>query len=396
MFNPVSSIRSLITPKTQYKLLKKTKKLPVEEFNGGWTVPENAKYFSVVKVGKRNDKEFQREIVSFYDEKEPIRKCFSGAGMNNKIRDYVYNFQLPQKGVEMNGAYGVNVRKIKTTEYNPEQFTYELKQDEEQFLYHMFDKQTNSYTYAKKLHINKNKYTREKDGLNVDASITEYPMTLGFEPKESKKVLSAKLKMDGNNAVLQEISEQKNIDVDTNDEFLPYRFLVGSRKQECLAQHFLNKNGLGNAGIKIYTNKDSVSPNSAAYFSSQNREIVFKEVPKYAHPVSIAAHEAEHAYQYSQIGRAGLGTTLYERQCRIYLGPLKKLNEIKEARKYANASDNYPVLSQTENLSQNKDYQQNYLEIKAKEAGKNAEEIYKKGLNFLKQQFKYAGGYSSF
>ena len=116
---------------------------------------------------------------------------------------------------------------------------------------------------------------------------------------------------------------------------------------------------------------------------------------KYAHPVSTASHEAEHAYQHSLIGRLGRAKTYYEKTCRWDKGPLKFEYEIVEARKYAEARDNYPILNPKEDLSKNEDYQNNYLELKARLASKIATEIYDVGRKKLMDIFKYVGGYSS-
>ena len=68
---------------------------------------------------------------------------------------------------------------------------------------------------------------------------------------------------------------------------------------------------------------------------------------------------------------------------------------IEEAKKYAIARDNYPILDSKEDLSKNKDYVDNYLEVKAREASKKATEIYEIGRKKLMDIFKYVGGYTS-
>ena len=48
-----------------------------------------------------------------------------------------------------------------------------------------------------------------------------------------------------------------------------------------------------------------------------------------------------------------------------------------------------------EDLSKNKDYVDNYLEVKSREASKKATEIYDVGRKKLLNVFKYVGGYTS-
>lgn len=387
--------------KSQYKLLEKTKKLPVEDFPvDSWALPTDAVEFTRVRIGKKSDKDFQREVVTFYDKNgDMIRRCFKGTGIKNKIREYGKEFLLARKGIELNGACGVNKRTIKTTEFYglediPSAGVWKTTSDEEQFIYSMFDK-TKGYRSAKKLHINKNQYDYEGEKAHVKATCVEYPINLGFENPKDKKVLSMNIGIDINRVKVEGVNSETNVEVPLKDEFLPYRMLVGDRKQECLAQHFLDEKGVGDMGIRIETNKSKVNENAAAYFSSDNQEIVFKRVQKYGHPVITSSHEAEHAYQHCMIGRAGKGKTYYERKCRWEKGGLSNPEEIEEARKYSAARADYPIVNPKEDLSQNKDYQENYLEVMARAASKKATEMYDIGRQKLLNIFKYVGGYSS-
>ena len=392
----------LSSSKTDYKLLEKTKKLSVDNFpNDSWALPTEADKYTRVRIGKKSDKNYEREVVTFYNSKgEMIRRCFRGTDMKNKIREYTKDFFLPRKDTELNGALGVDKRKIKTSEFFPvvavDQALGEWKtvSDEEQFVYSMFDK-TKGYRSAKKLHINKNQYDYEGDKAHVKATCVEYPINLGFENPKDKKILSVQVGIENNRAKIEIVNNETNVEVPLGDDYLPYRMLVGDKKQECLAQHFLDKKDVGDLGINIETNKSKVNSNATAYFSSQNREIVFKDVQKYNHPVVTSSHESEHAYQYSLIGRLGRGKTYYEKNCRWKKGSLTAEKDIEEAKKYAIARDNYPILDSKEDLSKNKDYVDNYLEVKARDASKKATEIYEIGRKKLMNIFKYVGGYTS-
>ena len=300
----------------------------------------------------------------------------------------------------MNGAYGVNKRTVKTSEYffadieAPYLGEWKTTADEEHFVYSMFNK-TRGYTSAKKIHINKNEYKYDGENAHIKATCVEYPMNLGFEKQSDKKVLSMEIGLRKNRINIEQINPETNVKIPTVDEYLPYRMLVGDKKQECLAQHFLDKKGVGDLGIQIETNKTKVANNAVAYFSSDEQELVFKEVNHYSHPVAIASHEAEHAYQHSQIGRLGRAKNYYEKKCRWNKGSLTAEKDIEEAKKYADARDNYPILDSKEDLSKNKDYMDNYLEVKAREASKKATEIYEIGRKKLMDIFKYVGGYTS-
>lgn len=390
-------------PKSQYELLEKTKNLPVKNFPAGsWTLPVGAKTFTRVQIGKKSDESYLREVVTFYDDKNKIiKRCFKGTGMNKKIREYEYDFTLPPKNTDIGGAYGVNIRRIKTKEALPESydvsnyFVWTDTVNEEQFVAIMFDKSRGA-KFARKIHINKNEYSYGEDLEGIKATCIEYPINLGFEPKTNKKVLSVDISVSNNNVNNTRINSETNVKVNENDVFLPYRLMLGKGKQERLAQYFLNKKGLGDKGVFIETNPERVQGNASAYFSSSSREIVFKNVLLGYHPVRTAAHEAEHAYQHCQIGRLGRAETAYEKECALTKGNLTNISEIEEAIKYADARKCYPDTTGIEDLSKCKEYKENYLEIKANEAGVNALKVYEAGRTALKNIFKFVTSYNSF
>ena len=75
---------------------------------------------------------------------------------------------------------------------------------------------------------------------------------------------------------------------------------------------------------------------------------------------------------------------------------LTNISEIEEAIKYADARKCYPDTTGIEDLSKCKEYKENYLEIKANEAGANALKIYEVGRTALKNIFKFVTSYNSF
>ena len=126
--------------------------------------------------------------------------------------------------------------------------------------------------------------------------------------------------------------------------------------------------------------------NTAGYFDEERNEIVY--AMNTSDFVRTSAHEVEHAYQYCQIGRVGKGYSQYGKNSRKIYGKIEGLQESMEAYKYSIASINYPKLTDEEDLSKNMDYMNNYLEIKAREAGERASNEYReKGAEFNKQFF---------
>lgn len=386
-----------VAPK-EYKLLERTPKTEIVNFaKDSWVVPEDANFYNIVRVGKNTDPSFNREIVSFYKDDKLIKRCTKGTGVNNQIKTYEHDYFLSNSDdINRSGAFA---KKITTEEYiypqaiqemvnkNSEDLRYlgmgnwKTKSIEQQYVENFYDLRKD-YKYSKKLITNKMVYNPADDS-KISASVVDYPLTLGFEPKNAKKVLGVDIvKKDGIPHIVGSV-QTPNVQFPTNDEFLAHRFLSGKEKQESLSRHFLHENGLKDINVKIATDKAKVGKN-IAHFSPSQGEICWREVFPHMHPVNTAAHEAEHALQYSQIGRLGKGTTAYEKECLAKLGPLSKTGEKREAMKYNEASVNYPSASSPDFYVQ---HGKNYLEIKAYEAGDKAALAYAPAQKYLLGQF---------
>ena len=170
--------------------------------------------------------------------------------------------------------------------------------------------------------------------------------------------------------------------VSKKDKFLLVRFLDPRSDEglEYLTRMFLNQKHLSKLKINIFPNSFSVSSDSLGYFSPDKRKIAYSPELKdkaILSAVNTVVHEVEHAFQYSQIGRLGKTRTTYEMDAYLRLGDLEH-EKIGEALKYADARDNYPRFNNFSELSEAKkrEYRENYLEVKAREAGLNAEQIY--------------------
>lgn len=331
-------------------------------FESEWgNLPGNADSFSYVKMNKISDNSFEKEIMTYYDNLgRLIKRIFRTNGLNTKKHEYTY-----QKIGRTIDYYDGEGKKLST---------------ELQIMRRWADNSPKRLL-TKRINF----LTDENNNLIREIIFTRFPKCGEPQEIESKKVASAKLCSFKNKKFLFDFKThgfEKSFEPSRKDKFLLLRFL-DPRSDEGLkyfTKELLKKKNLDNLRIKILPNSNSVSDNSMGYFSVWDRIIAFS--PKIKEKVTfwgvnIAAHETEHAYQYAQIGRAGRGKTSYETDAYKYLGDLSNLDEIFETVKYANARFDYPRLSDTEDLTKNFRYMNNYLEVKAREAGEKMAEAYR-------------------
>ena len=354
-------------------------------------VPENAKSYSMITIGKKDNPDFQRYVVSFKDaDGGVVRKIIAGTGMNSIIRDY-------QKGTFVKDGWNefLEHRHIKTKEANPTTNTWELKQEEDQYIHLSTNKYKYQKGFARKLHIDKNEYIRDNEQEKVIATMTEYPYTLGFEDKSAKKVAGVDMTLKGHRPHINEVLPNTNVELPKDDEFLPFRFLLGEQKQTCLTQNVLDRKGIGNLGIGIYYSKDIVPQNSEGLFNHLDGNIYYK-CASTAHPVKIAGHEGEHAYQYSLIARLGKLLSKFGVVCKTNLPPITDLKEMDKGYKYVVAAEKYPKISDTENLKNNMEYWNNDLEAGARAEAEKLAQLYEKGREFFQKIFPFSKSNTNF
>ena len=376
------------TPKTNYKLLEKTEHIPIDSLPNNAFIPEGTNSYTYVKIGRKDNPNFYREVTSYYQDKKVVFRQITGSDINPIKRTYTYSccdavHDLPSKNIF--------VRHIKTEEFDKNNMEWVTKQEEDIHKMTMLGHyDAKKKAHPSKIHINKNVYTQTDNGTQIAATITEYPANLGMEKQSDKKELGLEILLGKQDKPeILSFSQTTNVDFPAHDKFLAYRFLLGEQKLISLAKHYLRERGLGKLNIPVRIAPKEVAENSSGHFNPTNGEILYKKAYKYVHPVKAAAHEPEHAYQYSLIGRSGKGYTDYERKCRQELGELKSLEEYKNAMEYNIASENYPKLTDAEDLSKNMNYVRNKLEVGAKNREAEAFEEYNEGRKELMDQFKY-------
>ena len=172
------------------------------------------------------------------------------------------------------------------------------------------------------------------------------------------------------------------------DSFLGFRALSLEDFKIPITERFLSDRGIKHLGYKILPN----------YMPTDGKEITWKGlfcngyikfrrtwVPKSkADFASTSRHEVEHGWQYYLDARNGQDRGDNMLAIGEKYGKLKDPKLQYEADKYTESIDNYIPAEKDYN-----GYRQNYIEIKAFDAGARAEEKYKKEGEILKDEFKH-------
>lgn len=172
------------------------------------------------------------------------------------------------------------------------------------------------------------------------------------------------------------------------DSFLGFRALSLEDFKIPITERFLSDRGIKHLGYKILPN----------YMPTDGKEITWKGlfcngyikfrrtwVPESkADFVSTSRHEVEHGWQYYLDARNGQDRGNNMLAIGEKYGKLKDPKLQYEADKYTESIDNYIPAEKDYN-----GYRQNYIEVKAFDAGARAEEKYKKEGRILKEELKH-------
>ena len=273
-FRTINSIRTNLgmRPFRDSKLLEKIEGVDVVDFskNIGLKVPKEAKTYSYVKIGKKSDNVFSREIVSFFDsQKRLISRIFQENGINVKQRLY---------------SYKKKTRIIQTREYSTARLpeTYRANID-------IYNKLGDWHVVSLEKQIKEKVSEFVKEGKKAlqlltrrvdydpkdmdfeQITYTKYPLNLGFGKKSDKQVLSAKIKKGNKDVKISELKQTANLGIDEGDEFLKYRILDPRTADgmEYLTYKFLRDKNLDKLYLRVYPLDSDVGKNSAGYFSAR-------------------------------------------------------------------------------------------------------------------------------
>ncbi len=386
-FRTVNSMRTALgmRPFKDAKLLVKEDNVAIDKFSKDISIktPKEAETYSYVSIGRKSDNDFSREVISFFDsQKRLIGRLFKENGVNVKQRLY---------------SYKKKTRIIQTKEYSTARLpeTYRANTDICNNLgdWHVvsLEKQIKEKVSEfvkegkKALQLLTRRVDYDPKDMDFEQiTYTKYPLNLGFGKKSDKQVLSAKIKKGNKDVEILELKQTANLD--ESDEFLKYRILDPRTADgmEYLTYKFLRDKNLDKLYLRVYPLDPDVGKNSAGYFSARKSQICYSPVLENYYSedvVAVVAHETEHAYQHSLIGRIGKGINSYENEALREFGPIEYGdNNFRKSIEYAIARDEYPSCSATEDLSNNRLYQENLLEVDAFAVEEPAKNAYTKNL----------------
>ena len=368
---------------SDFKLITKIKGANISEANKNkfWRIPKNAITFDYVEIGKNSDADFSKEIISFFDETgKLISKTFRENGRN--IRQRLYRHEENKKFItDMIFDTTRITEKVSDMVHNLGG-VWRKKSEETQWITKIPELPKNG-KIPTELHTRKVNYNPQTETIDT-ITLTQYPVNLGIGHFR-KSFITAKFEQYLGKPKLKQATFSKNLKLDfENDKYLKYRFLDFHTEEgiAAFAKGLLEEKGLDILRIKVYPNSPKVQKNNFGYFNPYMREICFSDtltqkdlyLPEI---VDSIAHEVEHAKQFSLIGRRGNGNCDYEFDAFEKLGELKTSEEKEEALKYFIAKGEYSEFGDK--------YTNNYLEIKAREAGlKTATEF-----QFPKENFDF-------
>ena len=375
--------KSAAPPQKDYKLLIRQDNLPVFDVKATADIPApyEADSFNYVKIGKKSDDLFYKEVISFFDKsKKLIMRIFKQNEIDTKIRYY------------NNGSE--NDRLISTFKYAP---NHSAAPDEREIAGHFelvcreYQKvtelnphiQANNSGYPKRISSKKTEILYNGDEKTQHITYTRTPFNHGIGKPSDKKVLQGKIVCTHNEFILKDITKTDNVNLDMNDKYLKVRFLDPRSADgiKVLTRQLLEEKKLNKLNISISTNC-YFADRTEGEFCPETRNISFKDFSGEKLPddaVNCAAHEVEHAYQYAQTGRLGKGNTSYATDALKILGGLTDMDEIREAVQYSMAGNIYPRRNKN---WKNTLYRDNYLEEKAREAGVTAANEYRNSKNY--------------
>ena len=366
-----------------YNLVERQDFIPLTNFSKDFSVdiPQNADSFSYVKLAKIQDENSTKEVLTFFDRKKrPISRNFFKNGCFDK-RQFISYFVHSRKTLtEKFVSLGENLWNTK----EPLGSWETVKTKEMHIL---------SFDYYKgKLFSVTSKETSPVQGFDCPSSkynLIRYPdviKTSRKSKKEGKKqFLSAIVHSRYNEVDLSDIQCSKNLNLDMEDKFLPYRILNPRTPSGMIAltKYYIRQKGLEKLEIPIFTSYTD-NAKSSAFFAPAKGHISYNlSMLRFYNPeatVNTIAHEVEHAWQHSLAGRAGFVIGPFANRARIVLGKLTNPDQIKASKKYAAAIKHYPDMRGTS--TKDPIYYNNLLEIDARNAGKAAEFDYKNSPNY--------------
>ena len=381
-----------------YFLISRTQGIPYQQYRGDAlrilkTIPATV---DEVVIGIKNNRKKVNKLTVFKDEKgNVIERCYDNTG--KPFRNLVYS---REENVIDEDEF---VKSISCKEYSMQR---KLAKKYREKRNHCNDIDVLLKAFWKKLklrtdHISDNINNAEKvissseidykNGSDMQIHcFSEYSHLLKGKKSGKEKTLAFAVSADGHSVIPKTKVMSKGLVFPQKDKYLPYRALDIESSKLLITRRALNDRNLKGAMITIKPDympeEDEI--NDIAIFKNWHGDICFNKLVKYTSKgsvVSSAYHESEHAWQYFLDARLLKGGTPWGDLIYFQFGPLKNRRQIKEAKRYSRSIKYYIPYDGTNY----KKYIENFIEIKAHDAGRKAKKEYIKQGEIMRKNFPH-------
>ena len=184
--------------------------------------------------------------------------------------------------------------------------------------------------------------------------------------------------MRGDNSVVESTIEasDKNI-IPQNDSYLGYRALTMEDSKIPFVRRYLRERNMADKGVSVepqFNPRQYTDENFSALFDAEDGSVKFNKDHKILSKGRLAntsRHEVEHSWHYFLQALLNGGGTPWQTEMAQKFDKIKNKRTLKEAKNYDRSINTY--VHYYEDAAR---YRRNYIEIKAREAGAEAQEAY--------------------
>lgn len=218
----------------------------------------------------------------------------------------------------------------------------------------------------------------------------EYPKIVQGKIKKHKpKELSFDVRRTDNKVIPKSIKATNENLIPQKDSYLGIRALPVEDSKVPLVKRFLKERNMADKNVGIEPNYVPRFENDGfmAVFDPESGNIKFNKGYQFqskSRLVNTARHETEHSWQYYLQALLNSGGENWQNEIAKKSGKLTDKKIIKEAKAYNQSIENYVPFYVDRTR-----YRNNYIEIKAREAGENTQKQYDTEGKFIRGRFKH-------
>lgn len=221
-------------------------------------------------------------------------------------------------------------------------------------------------------------------------TFTEYPKIVHGKIKKHKpKELSFEVKRTDNKVMQKSIKATDENLIPQGDSYLGYRALPIEDAKVPLVKRFLKERNMDNKDVRIEPQYNPRYENDGfmAVFDPESGSVKFNRGYQFqskSRLVNTARHETEHSWQYYLQAVLNGGGENWQNEIAKKSSKITDKKILKEAKDYDKSIENY-VPFYVDRMR----YRNNYIEIKAREAGEQAQTQYDNEGKFIRGRFKH-------